>query len=357
MKRTSSTRSSPCCAAPFGVDFSAYKLPTIRRRLARRMLLRRSADLARVRRPAARRPRRGRGPLPRHPHHGHRVLPRPGDLRRAARAWSSPPFCRARTTATPLRIWVPGCASGEEAYSLAITVLDVMEERSARTSPSRSSPPTSTSPICERARRGIYAQSISAQVAPDLLRRYFSRTDGGYQVSKAVRELCVFARHDVTRRPALSPTRPGELPQSAHLPRSRPAAPGHRQPALRAAGRAATLCSGRSESIAGSTRPVRHRRQEAQGLPQARLVCGGRGHLALPVAADATSRRRLAAPLIRGGAPRGGGSTLAFASRPTRPCWPSFAPAGVTVDARVRHRRVSRRHGDPTSPTGRAGRL
>jgi two-component system CheB/CheR fusion protein len=49
--------------------------------------------------------------------------------------------------------------------------------------------------------QGAYAESISTAVAPDLLRRYFMRTEGGYRIDKAVRELCVFARHDVTSDP------------------------------------------------------------------------------------------------------------------------------------------------------------
>jgi two-component system CheB/CheR fusion protein len=96
---------------------------------------------------------------------------------------------------------VPGCASGEETYSLAITLLDVMAARGVEV-PVKIFATDISEPDLTHARHGLYGASISPAVAPDLLERYFARTEaGGYQISKAVRDLCVFARHDVTRDP------------------------------------------------------------------------------------------------------------------------------------------------------------
>ena len=54
------------------------------------------------------------------------------------------------------------------------------------------------------ARHGLYAASIADDVSPERLRRFFAKTDGGYQVTKTVRDMCVFARQDLTRDPPFS---------------------------------------------------------------------------------------------------------------------------------------------------------
>jgi two-component system, chemotaxis family, CheB/CheR fusion protein len=183
----------------FRVDFSAYKLPTIRRRLARRTLLRRSADLgeyvALLRSDPAEVETLYRDIL---------IMVteffRDPETFAVLREMVLPAIFKAKSDGDSVRIWVPGCASGEEAYGLAITALDVMEAQ-GRNVPVKIFATDIDEPDLQRARRGAYAQSISAQVAPDLLRRYFVATEGGYQVSKTVRDICVFARHDVTADP------------------------------------------------------------------------------------------------------------------------------------------------------------
>src|SRR5438046_5232205 len=55
-----------------------------------------------------------------------------------------------------------------------------------------------------KARAGLYPEAIAQDVSAERLRRFFSRTDGGYQISKQIRDLCVFARHDLTRDPPFS---------------------------------------------------------------------------------------------------------------------------------------------------------
>jgi two-component system CheB/CheR fusion protein len=183
----------------FRVDFSAYKPPTIRRRLARRMLVRRSNHLddyvALLRAEPAELEALYRDML---------IMVteffREPDTFAVLGDVVFPAILRGKRAGDSVRVWVPGCASGEEPYSLAITALEVMEAQS-RDVPLKIFATDINEPDLQRARRGIYAQSIAAQVAPDLLRRYFSATDGGYQVSKAVRDLCVFARHDVTADP------------------------------------------------------------------------------------------------------------------------------------------------------------
>lgn len=103
----------------------------------------------------------------------------------------------------PLRMWVPGCATGEEVYSLAMCVL----ERAAELSRNPSLQIFATD-LSERAlgkaREASYPLSISREVSAERLRRFFSRVGDQYQINKAVREMCIFARHDLTRDPPYS---------------------------------------------------------------------------------------------------------------------------------------------------------
>jgi two-component system, chemotaxis family, CheB/CheR fusion protein len=103
----------------------------------------------------------------------------------------------------PIRIWVPGCATGEEAYSIAITLLEYLGEATGGTPIQIFATDVSDKSI-DRARAGFYPESISEDVSPARLRRYFAKIDGGYQVSKHVRDLCVFARQDLARDPPFS---------------------------------------------------------------------------------------------------------------------------------------------------------
>ena len=121
----------------------------------------------------------------------------------ALRAEVLPSIVRARGPDSPIRVWVPGCATGEEAYSLALSLLDVISAEKARRSLKVFATDINERDLAQ-ARAGIYPETIAASLAPDLLRRYFVSVTGGYEVSKAVREMCVFARHDLTRDPPFS---------------------------------------------------------------------------------------------------------------------------------------------------------
>jgi len=183
----------------FHVDFSAYKLPTIHRRIARRMLVRRSTDLA------AYVSLLGQDPAEVEALYRDILIMvtqffREPEIFTVLRERVLPAMLQGKTDDAPVRIWVPGSASGEETYSLAITLLEIMSARGMHV-PVKIFATDISEPDLASARRGSYTESIAAAVAPDLLRRYFVRSEGGYQITKAVRELCVFARHDVTRDP------------------------------------------------------------------------------------------------------------------------------------------------------------
>ena len=103
----------------------------------------------------------------------------------------------------PVRVWVPGCSTGEEAYTLAMLFV---EECAARERPIRLQIFASDigADALEVARSGIYTESINADISPARLQRFFSRQDHGYRVSRELRDLVVFTDHDLLSDPPFS---------------------------------------------------------------------------------------------------------------------------------------------------------
>jgi two-component system CheB/CheR fusion protein len=102
-----------------------------------------------------------------------------------------------------LRVWVPGCSSGEEVYSIAIMLLEYFD-REHLDHPVRVFGTDLSERIIEKARAGIYPESAVSAVSPERLKRFFVRSDSGYQISRAIREMCIFSRHNIAKDPPLS---------------------------------------------------------------------------------------------------------------------------------------------------------
>ena len=106
-----------------------------------------------------------------------------------------------------VRIWVPACSTGEEPYSLIMTLLEYLTNEEGTAAQAAAIQVFATD-IDERAiavaRRGVYPERISAEVSPERLRRFFVKVTGGYQVSRAVRDLCIFAVQNVAKDPPFS---------------------------------------------------------------------------------------------------------------------------------------------------------
>jgi two-component system, chemotaxis family, CheB/CheR fusion protein len=103
----------------------------------------------------------------------------------------------------PIRIWLPGCSTGEEAYSLAIIVTEFFDNRSE--SPAIQIFATDVSDrVLELARKGVFDSNIESAITKERLRRFFSKNERGYQINKHIRDLCVFARQNVLRDPPFS---------------------------------------------------------------------------------------------------------------------------------------------------------
>ncbi len=114
-----------------------------------------------------------------------------------------PALIKDRAAADPIRIWVAGCASGEEAYSIAICLTEFLEETKADFPFEIFATDLSETAI-ERARAGVYAGAAIAHVSPQRLERFFTRPERGYQVAKIIRDKCVFARHNLAQDPPFS---------------------------------------------------------------------------------------------------------------------------------------------------------
>ncbi len=113
------------------------------------------------------------------------------------------PLVRAKKTDEPLRVWVAGCASGEEAYSLAILLTE--EVIAARKScPVQIFATDIDDEALEVARHGLYPENIAADVAPERLSKFFIRNDRGYQVIDPVRQSVVFASQNLINDPPFS---------------------------------------------------------------------------------------------------------------------------------------------------------
>ena len=106
----------------------------------------------------------------------------------------------AKGTLAPVRVWVPGCATGEEAYSIAMLFLEQFAAAKKLVQSPDLRERSSTTKSLDWRGRGIYPDSIASEVSAERLQRFFVRTtDRRYQVSKALRELITFAPQNVIR--------------------------------------------------------------------------------------------------------------------------------------------------------------
>jgi two-component system CheB/CheR fusion protein len=185
-----------------GVDFSHYKLGTVRRRIARRMALRNLVTLSEY-----------LGVLDKDPAEapalGQDLLIRVTSFFRDPDAFAQlaqravPQLLEGRPPNTSLRVWVPGCASGEELYSIGICLLEALSGRAVATPLQLFGTDVSEAAL-RVARTGFYLESVASEVSAERLQRFFVEAEGGYRISKTLRDLCVFAKHDITRDPPFS---------------------------------------------------------------------------------------------------------------------------------------------------------
>lgn len=99
-----------------------------------------------------------------------------------------------------LRLWVTACSTGEEAYSLAMLLAEYREQSDHYFRIKIFATDIDQSAI-EKASAGLYPESIAADVPPELLSKYFSRKEDNFQVTQKIREMVVFAQHNLIKDP------------------------------------------------------------------------------------------------------------------------------------------------------------
>jgi two-component system CheB/CheR fusion protein len=185
-----------------GVDFTHYKKTTIRRRVVRRMLLYKLETLADYVDHLKKNPTEAglllndllinvtnffRDPATME-HVKKQILPRIVD---------------GKSSGEAVRIWVAGCSTGQEAYSMAIMMLEVLGAKASSVPIQIFATDLSDSAIA-KARIGVFTKSEVLDISPARLDRFFSKVDDQYRVNKLVRDLCVFAPHNLLGDPPFS---------------------------------------------------------------------------------------------------------------------------------------------------------
>jgi two-component system CheB/CheR fusion protein len=185
-----------------GVDFSLYKANTLYRRITRRMVLHQMQELQDY----ARFLRKNAGEVESlYQDTLIRVTRffRNPEAFEALKAKVLPKLLKNRSGQEPLRVWVPGCSTGEEAYSIAIAFAELAAARGSQL-PVQVYATDLNEECIDKARKGVYSQNITHDVSPERLRRFFAEVDGSYRISKPIRDMCVFARHNVLTDPPFS---------------------------------------------------------------------------------------------------------------------------------------------------------
>jgi two-component system CheB/CheR fusion protein len=185
-----------------GVDFSEYKEATIRRRLARRMAVRKVDTL-----------RDYAALLQDHPEEARDLFDdilihvtsffRDPKLFDALKARVFPEILKRKHAKDPIRMWITGCSTGEEVYSLAIALCEFLGDARAKRPIQIFGTDLSEMSI-SKARTGFFPESALSNLRPEQLQKFFTRVEDGYHIGKAIRDLCVFVRHDLARDPPFS---------------------------------------------------------------------------------------------------------------------------------------------------------
>lgn len=185
-----------------GVDFSFYKPNTLQRRIARRMMLSRHNTLDRYLR-HLRQDARELQDL-----YQDMLISVTGFFRNPAayevlkkQVW--PKILRKRRPDEPVRVWVPGCSTGQEPYSIAMSFLEYAARKGANV-PIQIFASDLNDALLDKARSGVYARSLVNDISPERLRRFFIEENGAYRISKAIRDVCIFARQNILGDPPFS---------------------------------------------------------------------------------------------------------------------------------------------------------
>ena len=185
-----------------GVDFSHYKQSTLKRRILRRMILHKRDALGQYIKLVESSPTELDALF-------NDLLINVTSFFRDPQTFKVlkkkvfPRLIKAHAGDSPLRFWVCGCSTGEEAYSLAMSLVEFFDETRSHRSVQVFATDVSDSGI-EKARAGFYPPNIQQDVSAERLRRFFTKVNGNFQIHKSIRDMCVFARQNVLVDPPFS---------------------------------------------------------------------------------------------------------------------------------------------------------
>jgi two-component system CheB/CheR fusion protein len=185
-----------------GVDFTNYKQATLRRRIERRMNSHKLASMDEY----CRYLRKNRFEVKEL--FNDILIPVTSFFRdtavfKALKTAYFPQLLRSNRSTGSIRLWVPACSTGEELYSLAMILTELKEVKNDAREIQIFGTDISE-PALAKARAGLYPLSIAKQVSPERLRRFFEPAKGGFVIRKPIRDLCIFARHNLAADPPFS---------------------------------------------------------------------------------------------------------------------------------------------------------
>jgi two-component system CheB/CheR fusion protein len=185
-----------------GVNFAEHKQSTFGRRLARRMALRNTHGLEAYVRMLDAEPDEVRALCEDALIHVTSFFRDPSAFE-SLKTEALPVLLANKPPDAPIRVWVAGCATGEEVYSLAITILEATRDLQPFRTLQVFGSDVSERAV-QKARLGTYSDVAMRDVSDERRRKFFRKVDGGYAIQKSVRDLCVFVRHDLARDPPFS---------------------------------------------------------------------------------------------------------------------------------------------------------
>lgn len=180
-----------------GHDFSNYKLPTIRRRLERRMVLHQIKNLGDYLKFLKENPEEVEA-LSKDFLIGVTQFFRDPESFELLQKKVVAEIVRNKPPDGAIRVWVPGCATGEEPYSIAILFAESMEAADKNLSVQIFATDIDKEAL-EHARRATFPENIASDVSPERLKRFFTHDGSFYKIKKQIREMVVFAEQNIAR--------------------------------------------------------------------------------------------------------------------------------------------------------------
>jgi len=188
--------------AQLGLDFRGYKSAMLFRRISRRMNLTRMGSMSRF-----------AGLLQDSPDETRTLakdfLISVTEFFREPDSWAAlardvlPTLLQDKVPGDSVRVWIPGCATGEEAYSMGMVLLDTPQVLDQRLKVQIFATDIDDAAL-DQARKGLFSPAIEKTVAPARLQKFFVKSPEGYQVRKELRDTVVFARQNVVNDPPFS---------------------------------------------------------------------------------------------------------------------------------------------------------